>query len=310
MLLGGAIGFATRPSPGTAGGPPRGDGAAEPAPAEIAWLDDYDAALDRAAAEGKLVVIDFFATWCGPCTLMEHTTFADEEVRRRMRDFVPLKVDVDRQRDLAAMYDVQSLPTTAVVLPDGRPIAGALGYLDATRFLDVLSGARRDTARHEARGPVGRPAPPLGVDTWFNLPPNRQAVDVETFRGQVVYLFAFQSWRPGCHSHGFPTLVRLMEHCRDSDDVAFLAVQTAFEGFGVNTARSAKETADRYGLTGIPVGHSGSAQARSALMDRYGTRGTPWTIVIDRAGIVRYSDFRIDAADAIALIDELLQARA
>lgn len=102
-----------------------------------------------------------------------------------------------------------------------------------------------------------------------------------------------------------PTLGKLIEHYKGDDEVAFVAVQTTFEGFGVNTPEKAKQTARQYKLT-IPVGHSGSAEERSTVMKRYRTGGTPWTVIIDRDGIVRYNDFHIDPQKAVKLINELL----
>ena len=289
--------------PQNASTPERSD---EAAPQEIAWLTDYDSALQQAKKEDKLVVIDFFATWCGPCRMMERTTFVDERVRRRMMKFVPLKIDVDRQRDIAAKYGIQSMPTTAVVGSDGKPITGAIGYLDADRFLEVLSRAKSKDQAQPERGILGERAPSLGVTTWFNLPKDRDSVDIGDYEGKVVYLYGFQSWCPGCRKYGFPTLTKLIEHYESNREVAFIAVQTAFEGFGTNTPQSAKETADRYNLA-IPVGHSGSSDERSTVMQRYRTRGTPWTVIIDRRGTVRYNDFHIAPDDAVALIDRLLE---
>lgn len=84
-----------------------------------------------------------------------------------------------------------------------------------------------------------------------------------------------------------------------------MAVQTVFEGFGTNTFEKAREVAARYELT-IPVGQSGEDGVRSALMNRYRTGGTPWVVLIDRQGIVRYNDFRIRPDRAAQLIDAAL----
>lgn len=163
----------------------------------------------------------------------------------------------------------------------------------------------RFTAKVE-RGVLGEKAPSLGVKTWFNLPEGKDSVDVGDYKGKVVYLYGFQSWCPGCHKLGFPTLTKLIEHYKNNDEVAFVAVQTVFEGFSFNTPQKAKETAARYHLT-IPIGHSGSTKEPSTMMQRYRTRGTPWTVIIDREGIIRYNHFHITPNDAIALIDRLLE---
>lgn len=114
---------------------------------EIEWLTDYDQALQQAKTDNKLVVIDFFATWCGPCKVMERTTFANERVRSRMKDFVPLKIDVDKQGKIATRYGIQGMPTTAVVKADGETVTGTVGLLGAEDFLGLLSTAEAKNAQ-------------------------------------------------------------------------------------------------------------------------------------------------------------------
>ncbi len=157
----------------------------------------------------------------------------------------------------------------------------------------------------QPRGIIGRPAPVWGVTKWMNLPAGAHALDIGDFKGRVLYLYGFQSWCPGCHSHGFPTLQGLIDHYRGVDDVAFVAVQTVFEGYASNTFDHARDVAAQYALD-IPVGQSGEEGERSPLMNRYRTGGTPWTIIIDRHGIVRFNDFRITQDRAVSLIDRLV----
>ncbi len=99
-----------------------------------------------------------------------------------------------------------------------------------------------------------------------------------------------------------------MKHYEGDDRVAFIAVQTAFEGFASNGPDQARQTAERYGLT-IPVGHSGSANERSTVMERYRTAGTPWTAIIDPEGIVQFNGFQITSDDAEKLIDRMLNSK-
>jgi thiol-disulfide isomerase/thioredoxin len=155
-------------------------------------------------------------------------------------------------------------------------------------------------------GIIGQRAPEWGVTEWYNLPDGRESLGLADFRGKVVYLFGFQSWCPGCHAHGFPTLKEVSEHFVASDDVAFVAVQTVFEGFGANTSEKALATVQSFDLD-IPVGHdTGSDNRHSTLMARYRSGGTPWTIIIDRDGIVQFNGFQIESKEAIRLIDRLL----
>ena len=161
----------------------------------------------------------------------------------------------------------------------------------------------------QSRGIAGRPAPAWQVDQWFNLPQGTETLDVTDLKGKVIYLYGFQSWCPGCHSRGFPTLKALVEKYKGNDEVAFVAVQTVFEGYSTNTPAKAKSTGERYELD-IPIGHSGRSGKPSQLMRSYRTGGTPWTIIIDRDGVVRYNDFHITPEQGKKVIDTLLKAPA
>ena len=160
------------------------------------------------------------------------------------------------------------------------------------------------TTEVPTRGILNQPAPKWEVRQWFNLPEGKLALEVADFQNKVIYLYCFQSWCPGCHRHGFPTLQRVIKQFKDDPNVAIVAVQTTFEGFSHNGIRQAKKVARQYKLT-IPVGQSGTPSARSKLMVNYRTGGTPWTVIIDRNGIVRYNDFHIHPQQAIKLIKNL-----
>ncbi|MDG1837372.1 MAG: TlpA disulfide reductase family protein [Phycisphaerales bacterium] len=160
-------------------------------------------------------------------------------------------------------------------------------------------------AAAQPRGIVGQAAPPWHVDSWVQTPPGAAEPEVGRFRGKVIYLYGFQSWCPGCHSKGFPTLQQLIKRFDGEDDVVFVAVQTTFEGYDSNTPAKALEAAKRYDLK-IPIGHSGTSGKPSKLMRNYRTGGTPWTIIIDRSGVVRFNDFHVTPDAGYALITRLL----
>lgn len=154
------------------------------------------------------------------------------------------------------------------------------------------------------RGILNQKAPSFGVIQWRHLPKGKTTIDIDDFKGKVLYLYGFQSWCPGCISHGFPTLQKLTKRFEGVDDVAFVAVQAVFEGFSTNTPDAAWRTAKRFGLS-IPVGHDGSNGKRSVLMGRFRTGGTPWSVIIDKNGVVRFNDFFIEADDASKMINQL-----
>jgi len=152
---------------------------------------------------------------------------------------------------------------------------------------------------------VGKQAPLWEVPTWGNLPQGIDGLEIDDFEGKTVYLYCFQSWCPGCHSHGFPTLKKVREHYAGNDNIAFIAVQTVFEGFSSNQHdRGIAIVTEKFGLD-IPVGHSGTPETPSKLMHNYRTRGTPWTLIIGPDRVLHYGDFHIQPNEAIQLIDGL-----
>uniref|UniRef100_T1E2P3 Thioredoxin n=1 Tax=Psorophora albipes TaxID=869069 RepID=T1E2P3_9DIPT len=68
---------------------------------------DFDSRVE--AAGDKLIVVDFFATWCGPCKVIAPKL---EEFQNKYADkIVVLKVDVDECEELAVKYNISSMPT-------------------------------------------------------------------------------------------------------------------------------------------------------------------------------------------------------
>ena len=63
----------------------------------IPWLTSLDAAKEQAAAQNKLIFMDVFAEWCGPCKMLASETFTAPEVIKALEAYVPLKIDSDKQ---------------------------------------------------------------------------------------------------------------------------------------------------------------------------------------------------------------------
>lgn len=156
---------------------------------------------------------------------------------------------------------------------------------------------------NKREGLMNAPAPAIDhITEWTNLPKGKKTINLADYKGKTVYLYCFQSWCPGCHSQGFPTMKKLIDHYKEDDSVAFLTVQTVFEGYHANTLEKGKQVLKKFNLT-IPMGQDGVTGTRSKLMGDYRTGGTPWTIIIDPDGSIRYSTFHIQSKDAITLID-------
>jgi len=69
-------------------------------------MDDFRTQLKDAA--NKLVVVDFYATWCGPCKMIAPKL---EDMAQQFTDVIFLKVDVDDNEEVASQYDISCMPT-------------------------------------------------------------------------------------------------------------------------------------------------------------------------------------------------------
>lgn len=101
----------------------------------------FDQALEKAKAEGKLVFVDCYTSWCGPCKRMTKDVFPQEIVGEYMNDkFVNLKIDMEKGEgvELAKRFRVASYPTFLVVNPDGTLVHKFLGMTGPKTFLERL----------------------------------------------------------------------------------------------------------------------------------------------------------------------------
>ncbi len=87
-------------------------------------------------AEGKTVLVDFFATWCGPCKMLAPVL---EEVAPDYPDVEFVKVDVDEEPDLARRYGVSVIPTLFVI-KNGEVTANTKGYMGADELHAFVDG--------------------------------------------------------------------------------------------------------------------------------------------------------------------------
>ncbi len=85
--------------------------------------------------QDKPVLVDFFATWCGPCKTMNPIL---SEVKAALEDKVTiLKIDVDKNQQLAASYQVQGVPTL-LLFKKGKQLWRQSGVVPKHQLLSLL----------------------------------------------------------------------------------------------------------------------------------------------------------------------------
>jgi thioredoxin-like negative regulator of GroEL len=109
---------------------------------EVHWRREYNAARQEALKKGRPIILDFGTDHCFWCQKLDVTTFRDETVVRLMNErFIPLKINAEKEPKLASLLRVQSYPTLVIGAPDGKILNFQEGYLDATRFVELLQRA-------------------------------------------------------------------------------------------------------------------------------------------------------------------------
>ncbi|HKE01484.1 MAG TPA: thioredoxin domain-containing protein [Planctomycetota bacterium] len=94
-------------------------------------------ALKRAKAQNKVVFLDLYATWCGPCKMLDETTWKDAEVKRWLGEHaVAIKIDADKNRDVAERFELHAFPTLVFTWHTGAEIGRMVGYRDPQSFLE------------------------------------------------------------------------------------------------------------------------------------------------------------------------------
>ncbi len=89
---------------------------------------------DEVMQSDKPVLVDFWATWCGPCRMLGPVI---KQIAEENPDIKVCKVNVDDERQLAMQFNVTSIPTV-IAFKDGMEVSRSIGFVPKQKLLDLV----------------------------------------------------------------------------------------------------------------------------------------------------------------------------
>lgn len=150
----------------------------------------YAQAKEQAKKDGKILIVDFMATWCPPCKKMDSTTWEDVDVKDWIKkNALAVQVDVDKDEKTSAALKIEAMPTVIFFKPDNqdKEFARFVGYQGPTQFLEWMTGIKN------AKGDAGTIELP-DTELWEALSKARNAMlEKKNAQAQEQYLFLWSN---------------------------------------------------------------------------------------------------------------------
>ncbi len=140
----------------------KADSVTPPKASATHWHANLDEALAAAEKSGKPVLVDFYAEWCGPCKRLAKTVLDNPEHTDLMASFEAVRVDIDRNRELAEKYQVQSIPDVRILDAESNEISRLVGFGGEKATVQSLKQIlkERDRTQEGGQGKAEGKTPP------------------------------------------------------------------------------------------------------------------------------------------------------
>ena len=118
---------------------------AQPAPAaksSVDWINSYRTARKKGTAQERPVFLFVTSEGCSYCKKMERESLKDKTVIKKLRtNFVPARLKLDPESQLARDLKVTMFPTTVIIAPDGKIVDYVRGYMSDEKLTNCISKA-------------------------------------------------------------------------------------------------------------------------------------------------------------------------
>lgn len=101
----------------------------------------FDEAIKQAKKEDKLLFVDVFAEWCGPCKMLDKNVFSNDALGKKMNEsFVSIKIDGDQEesRRIKDSFEINAYPTMLIISPVAGNNRKIEGYIDVETLSNEL----------------------------------------------------------------------------------------------------------------------------------------------------------------------------
>jgi thiol-disulfide isomerase/thioredoxin len=114
---------------------------------KLVWLNNLEEASAIAKAKHKMVLVDFYTTWCGPCKMMDRETYSDPAIVQCMNQgFVPVKINAEGAEygeAVAMKHGITGYPTMLILDGNGKVVDKVRGFAKAKPFLMALQSVNQ-----------------------------------------------------------------------------------------------------------------------------------------------------------------------
>jgi thiol-disulfide isomerase/thioredoxin len=106
--------------------------------ANTKWNYSLEYAQKMAITSNKLILVDFWAVWCGPCKRMDSESWNKEDIGLLADNYIPVRIDIDNYKDIALKYQVKGIPYIFILDANGEVVYQQMSYMGKSQLTKLL----------------------------------------------------------------------------------------------------------------------------------------------------------------------------